>query len=354
MADSGDRRFRGIGLSLSNEDPAATTLALVREADRLGFDEVSLPESRRHRSVMAMAGAALAVTSSVTVRIGIANPVTRHPVLLAMEAATLEDLGPGRVRFGLGAAEWTVNGLGWAPEGWRPYTNTVEAVRAVRRLTAGEELGFEPTTFLAPADTVLDQPSPAPVPVDLGAVNKRMMQAVGEHADGVQLGAITSVAYTRWSVDRIAEGASRAGRDPADLLVTGNVLTSVDEDREAARAAVRKVLAYYLYRVEGVVVDESGADLDEVQRVRRAVADGGVDDGSETVTESLIDVFAVAGTVPEVIEGLVPFAEAGMHIPLLWHTLGPDQQRATEVLAREVRPAVVDRPWRLTPSTDHR
>ena len=61
---------------------------------------------------MVIAGAALATTEQITVRIGIANPVTRHPVLLAMEAATLEDIGPGRVRFGLGAAEWTINDLG--------------------------------------------------------------------------------------------------------------------------------------------------------------------------------------------------------------------------------------------------
>jgi 5,10-methylenetetrahydromethanopterin reductase len=333
--------FRGVGLSLSNEDPAATTLALVREADRLGYDEVSLPESRRHRSVMAMAGAALATTTRITVRIGIANPVTRHPVLLAMEAATLEDLGPGRVRFGLGAAEWTVNGLGWAPDGWRPYTNTIEAVRAVRHLTRGDPLDFAPTTFRAPPDTVLDQPSPREVPVDIGAVNKRMMQAVGEFANGVQLGAITSARYTKWSVARIAEGAARAGRDPGDLLVTGNVLTSVDDDRSRARTAVRPVLAYYLHRVEGVVVDESGADPDEVDAVRAAVRDAGVGAGAEAVTEGLIDIFAVAGTPDEVIDGLRPFARAGMHIPLLWHTLGPDQQKATEVLARVVRAAVV-------------
>ena len=341
MADSRYDGFRGIGLSLSNEDPAPTTLALVRQADRLGYDEVSLPESRRHRSVMAMAGAALATTQDITVRIGIANPVTRHPVLLAMEAATLEDLGPGRVRFGLGAAEWTVNDLGWAPADWRPYTNTIEAVRAVRDLTRGDELGFEPTTFRAPTDTVLDQPSPREVPVDIGAVNRRMMEAVGEYANGVQLGAITSVGYTRWSVARIAAGAAKAGRDPGDLLVTGNVLTSVDEDRRAARDAVRPVLAYYLYRVEGVVVDESGADPAEVQAVRSAVDENGVAAGAEAITEGLIDVFAVAGTVADVIDALRPFAEAGMDVPLLWHTLGPDQDRAVEVLARQVRPAVV-------------
>jgi len=316
------------------------TLAIARRADALGYDEVSIPESRRHQSVTSVAAAVLATTEQLTVRIGIANPVTRHPVLLAMEAATLNELGSGRVRFGIGAAEWTVRALGWTPERWRPYTNTVEAVRAVRRLTAGEELGFEPTTFAASADTVLDMMTVGQVPVDIGAVNSRMMEAVGEVADGVQLGAITSVGYTRWASERIAVGAERAGRDPVDLLVTGNVLTSVGDDRDAARAAVREVLAYYLHRVEGVVVDESGADPADVAEVRRAVVSGGVEAGAAAVTDALIDMFAVAGTVDDVVAGLRPFATAGMHVPLLWHTLGPDPGEAVEVLAAEVGPQV--------------
>jgi len=335
------RRFRGLGLSLSNEDPASVTLALVEAADRLGYDEVSIPESRLHRSVTSIAAAALTRTERVTVRIGIANPVSRHPVALALEAASLADLGPDRVRFGIGAAEWTMRALGWAPAGWRPYTNTVEAVRAVKNLTAGAALGFEPTTFAASADTVLDLPSPHPVPVDIGAVNARMMEAVGEVGDGVQLGAITSPAYTRWAVDRIAAGAERAGRDAQGLLVTGNVLTSVDADRKQARAAVREVLAYYLSRVEGVVVDLAGADPEAVAAVRAAVADGGVEQGARTVSESLIDVFAVAGTIDDVAEGLLEYAEAGMHVPLLWYTFGPDAAAAVETLARAVRPEVV-------------
>lgn len=329
-----------MGLSLSNEEPAEITLSLVREADRLGFDEVSIPESRRHRSVTSIAAAALATTKQVTVRIGVANPVSRHPVLLAMEAATLADIAPGRVRFGIGAAEWTVKALGWDPPGWRPYTNTIEAVRAVKALTGGNKLNFAPSTFAAASDTVLDLQSPEPVPVDIGAVSYRMMEAVGEVADGVQLGAITSVGYTEWAVDRITTGANRFGRDPLSLVVSGNVLTSVDEDRLAARAAVREVLAYYLARVEGVVVDKAGADMDAVDAVRVAVANHGLEAGARAVSESLIDTFSVAGTADEVMTGLLKFAAAGMQVPLLWHTFGPDPQRAIEILAHEMQPII--------------
>lgn len=334
--------FAGIGISLSNEDHLASTLAVARRADELGFDEVSLPESRQHRSVFTAAAATLATTRRIRVRIGIANPVTRHPAVLAMEAGTLAEIaGPDRLRFGVGAAEWTVKALGYAPEGWRPLTHTVETVRALRRLLAGDELGFVPTTFPAPADCRLDFVPPGPIAVDVGAVNGRMLEAAGELADGVQLGAITSPGYTRWAVERLAAGAARSGRSVDELLVSGNVLTSVGRDRAEARAAVRPVLAYYLWRVEGVVVDESGADPAAVAAVRRAVADGGPAAGAAVIDDELVDVFAVAGTVDDVVEGLRRFAPAGLSLPLAWYTFGPDVDWAIEALAREVRPALV-------------
>ena len=332
--------FRGLGLSLSNEDPVADTLALVAAAERLGFDEVSLPESRLFTSVMPVAAAALHSTERITVRIGVANPVFRNPVLLALEAATLAEIGPGRLRFGLGAAEWTVRRFGMAPPGWRPLTNTVEAVRTVRRLTAGEDLDFVPTTFSVAPGLRLDRPPPEPVPVDVGAVSPRMMEASGEHADGVQLGAITSVGYTRWARERLAAGAARAGRSIDDLLLSANVLTSVGPDRAEARDAVKQVLAYYLARVEGVVVDAAGADMDAVAAVRAAVAEGGEEAGAAVLSDSLVDTFAVAGTVDDVVEGLRSFVEAGLEMPLAWYTLGPDPDEGVRLLAEQVRPAL--------------
>lgn len=337
--------FSAFGLSLSNEDPVESTLTMVQRADRLGFDEVSLPESRQFRSVFSVAAASLATTRQIHVRIGVANPVTRHPAVLAMEAGTLAEIGPGRLRFGIGAAAWTMRGYGYAPDDWKPYTNTTEAVRAVRRLVLGDPLGFTPTTFPASPETKLDFVPPQPIPVDLGAVNARMMEAVGEVADGVQLGALASPGYVAWARERIAAGAARAGRDPANILVAANVLTSVGVDRRAARDAVREVLAYYLFRVERVMIDAgSGADPEEVAGVREAVTKGGVAAGAKVVSDGLIDRFAVAGTVDDVVAGFGLFAESGLHVPLAWYTFGPDPDWAIDTLAREVRPAVLGGP----------
>jgi 5,10-methylenetetrahydromethanopterin reductase len=334
--------FVGIGLSLANEGPLRGTLALAQRADELGFDEVSLPESRQHRAVFTAAAATLATTSRIRVRIGIANPVTRHPAVLAMEAGTLAEIaGPERLALGVGAAVWTMRALGYEPAGWQPYTNVVETVRALRRWLAGESLGFAPTTFAADPENRLDFIPPGPIRIDVGAVNARMMRAAGEVADGVQLGALVSPGYVRWSRERLAEGAARANRGVDDLLVSSNVLCSVGPDRAPARAAVREVLAYYLWRVEGVVIETSGADPEEVAAVRVAVEREGAGAGAAHVTDGLIDTFACAGTVDDVVEQLGAFADAGLHLPLAWHTLGPDPAEAVALLAGPIRGAVV-------------
>jgi 5,10-methylenetetrahydromethanopterin reductase len=332
---------RGFGLSLSNEEPVREVVALAREAERLGFDEVSLPESRLHNAVFSTAAAVLATTDHIRVRIGVTNPVTRHPVVLALEAATLAGLGgPERIVLGLSAAQWTNRALGLAPPGWRPYTNTVEALRALRSWLAGDALDFEPTTFAVAPDLRLDRPPAHPVQLDLGPVNARLMQAGGELADGVQLGAIVSPGYVRWAVEQLATGAARSGRTVDDLCVSSNVLVSVDADRPAAREAVREVLAYYLWRVEGVVVDTSGADPENVAAGRSAVAASGPQQAGRLLADQVIDTFAATGDADEVTERLRSWTEAGVQLPLAWHTLGPDRRTALRVLARDVAPAL--------------
>jgi 5,10-methylenetetrahydromethanopterin reductase len=167
-----------------------------------------------------------------------------------------------------------------------------------------------------------------------------MLRAAGALADGVQLGAIVSPGYVRWCWRQIAEGAAAAGRQAAEIDLASNVLLSVDSDARAARDAVRRVLAYYVYRVEPIVLSTSGADEREVERVRRTVAEDGVDAGARQVTEAMVDVFAAAGDPDHVAWRIDDYLQAGLRGVLAWHVLGPDPRRSLEVLAEVVRPRV--------------
>jgi 5,10-methylenetetrahydromethanopterin reductase len=256
-----------------------------------------------------------------------------------MEAATLDEATDGRVKLGLGAALWTLRALGEADSRTeRPLAAMKEAIEIVRAMVAGGPPPA-PAIYTARPDVHLDFPVVRPrLPIYVGAVNARMLQLSGALADGVELGAITSPGYARWAWAQVAEGARSAGRDPATLDLASNVLISVDRDARAARDATRGVLAYYLHRVEGVVIDQSGADPDQVRRVKEAVWSGGVEAGAAAVTDHLIDVFAAAGEPDHVAARLVDYVAAGIRGLLAWYVFGSDPIAGLGLLAGEVAP----------------
>jgi 5,10-methylenetetrahydromethanopterin reductase len=332
---------RRLGLALSNEAPVAETVALAREAEQLGFDEVWLPESGHGRGVFTVAATVAAATSRIRLGIGIVNPFWRHPSVIAMEAAALDEASGGRLMLGVGAALWTLRALGEAdPRTERPLAAMVEAMRIVRGMVRGER-GVDGQIFASRADARLDFPTRrAAIPIYVGAVNGRMLQAAGAWADGVLLGAIVSPGYVRWSWAQIARGAQAAGRDPSEIDLASNVLVSVDPDSRAARDAVRGVLAYYINRVEPIVLSTAGADPDEIDGVRRAVVEDGLDAGARRVSDALIDAFGAAGDPDQVAERLCAYARAGLRGILAWYVIGPDRVRALRLLASVVRERV--------------
>ncbi len=330
-----------LGLALSNETPLATTIALARRAEELDLSEVWLPESRHGRTATTVATAVGLATRRVKIGLGVLNPFWRHPSLIAMDAATIDEAIGGRLMLGLGAAIWTLTALGEADERTaKPLSSIVEATRLIGAMLRSED-GPEPRIFAARADSRLDfTPLRPDLPIYFGAVNARMMEAAGEWADGAYLGAITSPGYVRWSRARLAAGAARAGRDVNAIDLIANVLVSVDRDRRAAREAVRKVLAYYLGRVEAVVRDEAGADPEALAGVRAKVERDGPEAAARSLPDALIDVFAAAGDPDDVGESLRRYADAGLRGVLAWHVIGPVPTEGLRLLAETVWPTV--------------
>src|SRR3712207_724215 len=95
----------GLALSSLTGLPPSRLAQLALTAERRGFTAVALTES--YNDVMPLAAAVAGATRSVQVATAIANVGFRHPALMAMGAAAVDELSGGRFVLGLGVGtQW--------------------------------------------------------------------------------------------------------------------------------------------------------------------------------------------------------------------------------------------------------
>ncbi|OLT18699.1 5,10-methylene tetrahydromethanopterin reductase [Pseudonocardia sp. CNS-139] len=212
-----------IGLRVPPCAPAPDVAAFARAAEQAGLDEVWFPDSQLlWRDVFAVAAAAAAATSRVTVGTAVSNVVTRHPAVVASVARTVAELAPGRFVLGLGVGNSSVRPVGLSP-------STGDGLRAgvatVRGLLAGDEVGFGRVT-----GRLRD---PVPVPIHLAASGPRNLRLAGEIADGAILLSGVAPAPLAAATARVQEGAAAAGRDRVSMTVSAFCRVTGDVERDA-------------------------------------------------------------------------------------------------------------------------
>ena len=143
---------------------------------------------------------------------------------LARAARALGEASGGRFILGIGAGK--MSSPAWRAEHWLADARPVPLMREHVRRLARE----------------------AAVPVYLAAMGPRMLELVGEIADGT-LPNWMDPPQLAWARERIADGARKVGRDPSAIRLGQSVRVCVDDDVDAARRALaRAALGYALPR----------------------------------------------------------------------------------------------------------
>lgn len=241
----------------------------VERAEEAGLDEVLLFEDCFRESGLATATAVLAWTSRIRVGIGVLPMPFRNVALLAMEAATIERLFPGRFRLGVGhgVQDWM------AQVGARvasPLTLMREYVTALRALLAGEELTVD-GRYVRLDGVQLDWPPAAPVAVHAAGEGPKTIALTGEVADGTVLTSGTSPSMVADAVASIRAARASAGR-PGAHEVTVFVMTAFGDGARARLGA--EVAAWGL---TGERATGAAGTVDEVAETVRAFVAAGAD-----------------------------------------------------------------------------
>ena len=92
-----------LSVRLSGAIDPRRCIEIAKMADANRYHSVWFAENAFGRGLLPAASAASAATQSIGIGIGVFNPYNRHPTLIAMEIAALDELAQGRVRLGIGS-----------------------------------------------------------------------------------------------------------------------------------------------------------------------------------------------------------------------------------------------------------
>ena len=326
-----------LAIYLQDAHSITDAIGYVQYAEQRGFEAVWQADSRLVRDAVVPMAAFAACTETIRIGSGVVDCWTRNPARLASTFSTLDDLAPGRIILGIGA---------W----WEPLATKVgvhrhrslkamrETVEACRALLADETVTYD-GEFVhldgVELDYVYQERRPKDVPIYIGATGDRMLELTGEIADGVVLNYLVSPEYNRRAMDRLADGAARAGRSVDDLDRPQLVVCSVAETRAEALDGARLMVTQYLGQ-QPHIMKASGVPeslLEEIGRVLTWPATHEqVEAASKLVPDEIVQMICAAGTADEVREKVAQYMADGCTCPILY-PLGPDVRLMIDVFA---------------------
>jgi F420-dependent oxidoreductase-like protein len=296
--------------------------ALARACEEHGFDALfrsdhylSFGHPTEYGSLDAWATLAALGPITERIRLGtLVSPVTfRHPSNLAKAVVTADHASGGRVELGMGAGwledEHRAYGFPFPPVAER-FAMLEEQAEIVHRVWDRDELAvtFEGTHYSLKDCPGLPKPlqDPHPPLIIGGDGGPRSLRLAAQWADEYNVNGV-GPDRCREVRDALSRASEAAGRDEGAIRLSLMTTTLIGADRAELEARVARLL-------EGR--GDTSNPVDWIERVRGE---------------------RIVGTVPEVLERLQAFAEAGIERVMMQHLLHTDLD-ALALIGREVIP----------------
>lgn len=227
-------------------------LTVAKATEELGFDAFF-----RSDHYMAMGGDGLpGPTDAWTTLAGLARETTRirlgtlvssatfrHPGVLAIQAAQVDQMSGGRVELGLGAGwfaqEHAAYGIPFPAKRFALLEEQLAVITGLWNTPVGETFSFDGEHYQLTESPALPKPVQSPVPVLVGGHGKKRTPALAARfASEFNLG-FPQLGDIAAGFARVREACRTIGREPADLTYSVALVACVgtDEAEIARRAA---------------------------------------------------------------------------------------------------------------------
>ncbi|MGH2830599.1 MAG: LLM class flavin-dependent oxidoreductase, partial [Actinomycetota bacterium] len=202
----------------------------VRLAESLGYEAVFTTQTTGRDGLMLLAAYANA-TTRIRLGTGVLPAFPRHPLALAIEAATLDELTGGRLILGVGPSHKVTT------EGWyglsmdRALSRMREYVSILRSVFTSDGASHD-GEFYRVQFGFLGYGARKDLPIYVSALAPNMLRFAGEAADGVVLWGCFPPYIKGIVAGAVRDGAAAAGR-PVPKIVAA-IPAAVTTDRAAA------------------------------------------------------------------------------------------------------------------------
>jgi len=266
----------------TNLNSIAEVRAEAQFAAEVGFDSFWVSQIFGVDPIVALAAIAAECGSLSEVGTSVVPIYGRHPLTLAAQARTAQDVLGGRFTLGIGPSHAVVVEGFFGQSYDQPFTYTQEFIQALDPLLRGEPASVDGDEVTAHGALNIEA---EPVPILLAAMGPKMLRLAGAHTAGTSLGAAVGPKTIANHISPIInQAATDAGR-PAPR-VKGFAVFAVTDKPEAARAAAIK----------------GGAGYASLPAYRAMLDREGVDNGGE---------LCLFGSIGEVVEGFQRYIDAG-------------------------------------------
>jgi coenzyme F420-dependent glucose-6-phosphate dehydrogenase len=309
----------------------------ARLAEELGLETIAVSDHFqpwRHKgghtpAVFPWLGALGERTSEAMLGTSVLTPTMRyHPSIIAQNFATLALLNPGRVFLGVGTGE----ALNETPATAAPWPGAKqrrmmlsEAIELIRLLWSEERVTFEGEFYRTDRATIYDKPDEL-VPIYVAASGPLAAKLAGRVGDGFIATSGKDPQLYLDLLEKVAEGAEAAGRDPGEIDKFMEIKVSYDADVDYAKEAC------HFWAPLALTPDEKSG-IDDATEMEQA---------ADLILDRAHTRFIVSDDPDEVVEKIAEYVNVGFE-HLVFHAPGHDQERFLRGFCADVLPRMRER-----------
>jgi probable F420-dependent oxidoreductase len=236
---------------MAGRPEAAPLLALAERAEALGYDSLWIGDAvlaRPRHDPLTLLAAVAARTRKVELGTAVLLPALRNPVLLAHQAATIDQISGGRLILGVGIASDLPNIRAEFAACGVPFENRLgrmlEGLRLMRALWTGAPVDWDGRWNVAGGVLAPLPARPGGPPIWAAGSAPAALERIGRHFDGWFPNNPDPASWReRWQ--QVLHAARDAGRDPALLTGAAYLTLAIDENRANADARLDAFMGNY-------------------------------------------------------------------------------------------------------------